>query len=1456
MTGESPSVTSTAAPEENVDASVIPPTTRDYITTCESKPMNAGDALSPEKNHHRPDQLKKNASKRPQRASVVDYVNEDDLSLSAPPWTDRGKFYIGEKRDHDLEKYEDVNVEGEDGGASSFLEGEAEDEAICELVRNVIDRVTVDLINERANTLRAIECSSTEPCSTAKPNLDNTFAEKELPSKDSVKTFGYHEKEVEKTAKTSITDDLYEVDEEITFLEKEEEDEIGKLINSVLTRAESDVLSDRNEVPHCDSERFGEEVDSRLTSVERNVLGEVSTSSKDGSSKTDVIVEDMAEDETLVDGGDYDVIGDEEKLGLSRHMQNDRQIKAAKPEEKDMIPRRRVGDIIAAKTELEKNEASAHNTDEQKTQRTEAERHGENVHGGALDLLGGAAGSDEIAVDAEEEEELNSMIGFIIDSARSSLMKSLDISAASSEESTNVSNDKEIESIDEAEENETSSAETEHSLDPLRNIQSGATIEGNHNDVNGNGKASRNATLNDSDGDDPNEEQDVTVAILQPVVDDAKVECQSSLPVSNEEPSETDSNDKVSSVAKEVMDKIISILTSRTLSDDANVPPASVKVNESTDGHQSQMVSNTSPCKPTADSPQQNPTSSRHDKTASVIGQQEPLTAADIASDSDSDDDADAVTGSETKPSLFDENDWECLAIRQISRSQSTLVHYGDNYNSYYPSYNTSHLGVTDLLKKYKEDACDRVERKFDKMAAKRSKEDMRLSKSDSKIPHKGKRVNNSLPISQTENISTKPQHEVKITLPAMLPHPEPGPDREAVESGMALINDRLRKKIVALDQQIKNLVLNLTFLGDRNWRLEAYIDCLIKTLEVLEVTDVVDLDQKSLPLCLFRVKVKAGYKLSSFNGIPSRSLWSYAKDGRKPPFVDLSGWGDTDKPAENTLDPSFTPTPADDVGLSATQMYEYESQIEELSIQNQILEAQLREANERTEASVTGGDTAEIGLQSLHQQQQQHTDQPQYIQHDALQRQFLQQQLQQLQEYHHDQWREINQQLDQQQQIQQKKMEQQEVLTTVAPSNEPQQQEQQYSVSGVPQQPPPQQQQQQLPTHDQLQQQHQLQQQQLLQQHQPYQFQQYPPQMLQQQQQMQYQPSALQQTWLPKAVQDDSVISATGAWNPSGQHDLQDPQDWPTLTESHATVDAQTFSNSETATDRSSHSVPARRRPKPLASGAVSDITQPRVTSSPSEKSTLYSSLSLPASTGSLPNSEDSYKLPQDNKPKARAQSSSSTQSINRGRRFETNYRREPPRSSPSPHQNRFGTDTMPRAPNRQESFRQYDSWNSRYPSYSGHHDAANRHHHPGNWHPERPVYRNNWHGPTYNHQRNGHHQRVPNYDCTQRLLRAAESGLESVFGTDHVMFFKNQMQREEGFRSNDRDFENSGRHSSPQRTHEYNGSGNQGYPSHGRLYGRRPTTPTRRGDGAGNRWSPRPTSRPTTAMDEPRNE
>ena len=117
----------------------------------------------------------------------------------------------------------------------------------------------------------------------------------------------------------------------------------------------------------------------------------------------------------------------------------------------------------------------------------------------------------------------------------------------------------------------------------------------------------------------------------------------------------------------------------------------------------------------------------------------------------------------------------------------------------------------------------------------------MRPSKSDSKIPHKGKRVNNNLPISQTENISTKPQHEVKLH------HQEHGPDREAVESGMALINDRLRKKIVALDQQIKNLVLNLTFLGDRNWRLEAYIDCLIKTLEVLEVTDVVDLDQKSV---------------------------------------------------------------------------------------------------------------------------------------------------------------------------------------------------------------------------------------------------------------------------------------------------------------------------------------------------------------------------------------------------------------------------------------------------------------------------------------------------------------------------------------------------------------------------------------------------------------------------------
>ena len=69
----------------------------------------------------------------------------------------------------------------------------------------------------------------------------------------------------------------------------------------------------------------------------------------------------------------------------------------------------------------------------------------------------------------------------------------------------------------------------------------------------------------------------------------------------------------------------------------------------------------------------------------------------------------------------------------------------------------------------------------------------------------------------------------------------------ESEESGLALVNDRLRKRITELQSQMKDLCCELAFVGDRNWRLEAYMECLMHTLETLGFTDVEDLDQTTV---------------------------------------------------------------------------------------------------------------------------------------------------------------------------------------------------------------------------------------------------------------------------------------------------------------------------------------------------------------------------------------------------------------------------------------------------------------------------------------------------------------------------------------------------------------------------------------------------------------------------------
>ena len=524
-------------------------------------------------------------------------------------------------------------------------------------------------------------------------------------------------------------------------------------------------------------------------------------------------------------------------------------------------------------------------------------------------------------------------------------------------------------------------------------------------------------------------------------------------------------------------------------------------------------------------------------------------------------------------------------------------------------------------------------------------------------------------------------------------------------------------------------------------------------------------------------------------------------------------------------LDPSLVPTPADDVGLSLTQMYHYESQLEDLSIQNQILEAQLREANERAENRMKA-DMIEVGLPVPQQQLQ-------TIQPDTLQPDFLQQQLQQFQEYHQ---KEIQQQEYPEQQ------QQQQVFNNVVQPSQPHQQEchvvhngMQYSLPSLPQQ---QQhyhyhQQQRQHSHQQQQsdqqQQSQHQQQQQQQQHQPHQFQQHQPPQPQQQQQ-----PIISQTWIPKVVQDDAVLSHNcDLASTTGQLALQDPHEWPTLSESQATMSARSFLQSEIGTEAAAQST-SSLHPKPFANGTVSDTTQAKVTfppaASPTDKSTLYSSLSLPASTSSIPNNEDRRQVR--NKTEEVAQSSSSCQSVNKiGRRFEIKNRRGPSRYSPSPHQSRSGTEQV-WTDRRQESSRRHENCDplpNHYP-YSTRSNMPNRRH--DNWYRDRQPYH---HHDIRTAPLNIHH---PNLDRTHRFIYGTDPTLDP-FWIDFMDRgpFRNDLNQSlsgPAFQFNGSDLD--GFFSRlPQRTYGYGesspGFGGNSYPSNGRQYDRRPATPTRRG-------------------------
>ncbi|KAJ8029854.1 hypothetical protein HOLleu_29364 [Holothuria leucospilota] len=163
------------------------------------------------------------------------------------------------------------------------------------------------------------------------------------------------------------------------------------------------------------------------------------------------------------------------------------------------------------------------------------------------------------------------------------------------------------------------------------------------------------------------------------------------------------------------------------------------------------------------------------------------------------------------------------------------------------------------------------------------------------------------------------------------------------------------QEKVVELEKQLKEAVRELTFFGDRNWRMEAYIDCLVHTLRKLDVTSVIDLNQKMLPLSLFHVKAKAGFQLGSFNQLPRRTVWSYEKDGIQPPNIDLSGNHVVRRQPINKTDllreleaKNLIPVEGDDIGLSADQLFRYESKVTELERETSNLKERLQIASEK----------------------------------------------------------------------------------------------------------------------------------------------------------------------------------------------------------------------------------------------------------------------------------------------------------------------------------------------------------------------------------------------------------------------------------------------------------------------------------------------------------------------------
>lgn len=85
---------------------------------------------------------------------------------------------------------------------------------------------------------------------------------------------------------------------------------------------------------------------------------------------------------------------------------------------------------------------------------------------------------------------------------------------------------------------------------------------------------------------------------------------------------------------------------------------------------------------------------------------------------------------------------------------------------------------------------------------------------------------------------SFTPQSSTVLSVPTTNGNFHPG----VTENGTAI---SYQEKVVELEKQLKEAVRELTFFGDRNWRMEAYIDCLVHTLRKLDVTSVIDLNQK-----------------------------------------------------------------------------------------------------------------------------------------------------------------------------------------------------------------------------------------------------------------------------------------------------------------------------------------------------------------------------------------------------------------------------------------------------------------------------------------------------------------------------------------------------------------------------------------------------------------------------------